>query len=86
MVLPCVVGVSIISKAMARWKDVMSVQMSSKRINIKWCSFCKTKLHLPSETHNAQPLADGVCCDNCNRIVIHKRLMLMSETQPKENN
>ena len=51
------------------------------------CVLCGMEVHehvQPSGTvwgngHNAQPLAEGRCCDSCNRLVIAARLGALPE-------
>jgi len=44
-------------------------------INSKLCVLCKK--HYGRYGHNAQPLADGRCCDDCNEKVIAARMAMM---------
>ena len=37
------------------------------------CSICKDKIN-GKYGHNAQPINNGRCCDNCNNLVIIARL------------
>ena len=40
------------------------------------CSICKTEFE--GHGHNAQPINDGICCDDCNTLVIIERIKEMS--------
>ena len=40
------------------------------------CSICKEKIE--GFGHNAQPINDGKCCDECNNLVIIERIKEMS--------
>ena len=39
------------------------------------CSICKEKIE--GFGHNAQPINDGRCCDDCNTLVIIERIKEM---------
>ena len=62
MVQLCVVIVNTILKAMAKWQCVMIV--------INMCSICDQEILDYKNSHNAQPVADGQCCDECNATVV----------------
>ena len=40
------------------------------------CSICKKEFK--EHGNNAQPINDGVCCDDCNTLVIIERIKEMS--------
>ena len=53
------------------------------------CSICKEEINNPFSndpdgddlmafSHNAQPINDGRCCDDCNTLVIIERIKEMS--------
>ena len=46
-------------------------------MSLKCCSICGKEYE--GFGNNAQPLADGDCCDNCNNKVIRERLKIASE-------
>ena len=41
------------------------------------CSICKEDM-FGKFGHNAQPINDGICCDDCNTLVILERIREMS--------
>ena len=41
------------------------------------CSICKNTIN-DKYGHNAQPINDGICCDDCNVLVIIERIKEMS--------
>ena len=41
------------------------------------CSICKEDM-FDQFGHNAQPINDGICCDDCNTLVIIERIKEMS--------
>ena len=41
------------------------------------CSICKNEIYTEFG-HNAQPINDGRCCDECNTLVIIERIKEMS--------
>ena len=41
------------------------------------CSICKENM-VGKFGHNAQPINDGKCCDDCNTLVIIERIKEMS--------
>ncbi len=52
------------------------------------CVICGQSISLTADNpnlwnkgHNAQPIAEGQCCDSCNFLVIKKRLALMPEQE-----
>ena len=40
------------------------------------CQICKKEFN--GMGHNAQPINDGICCDDCNTLVIIERIKEMS--------
>ena len=46
------------------------------------CSICEGKIGIEhggwDGGHNAQPINDGICCDDCNTLVIIERIKGMS--------
>jgi DNA-directed RNA polymerase subunit RPC12/RpoP len=47
------------------------------------CSICKNEID--GFGHNAQPINDGICCDECNVKVIKRRLFDLIMMKKKEN-
>ena len=41
------------------------------------CSICKEDSN-HQYGHNAQPINDGICCDDCNTLVVLERIKEMS--------
>ena len=41
------------------------------------CSICKNTIN-DKYGHNAQPINDGICCDDCNTLVVLERIREMS--------
>ena len=41
------------------------------------CSICKEDM-FDQFGHNAQPINDGICCDDCNTLVVIERIKEMS--------
>ena len=41
------------------------------------CSICKEDFN-HQFGHNAQPINDGICCDDCNGLVVLERIREMS--------
>ena len=41
------------------------------------CSICKEDM-IGKFGHNAQPINDGICCDDCNMLVVLERIREMS--------
>ena len=40
------------------------------------CSICNETIE--GHGHNAQPINDGICCDDCNMLVVLERIKEMS--------
>tara|TARA_R100000808_G_scaffold62_6_gene488 strand:+ start:816 stop:1016 length:201 start_codon:yes stop_codon:yes gene_type:complete len=53
------------------------------------CAICKAGIQPDpisgwKEGHNAWPLADGRCCDNCNNTVVGARILMLKEAMDNE--
>ena len=62
---------ALLGAGLGLWKS----QYGAEGINNKLCVLCKK--HYGKYGHNAQPLADGRCCDACNDKVIAARMAMM---------
>ncbi len=41
------------------------------------CSICQEEFE--GDGNNAEPINDGLCCDNCNTVVVRRRLKIAAE-------
>ena len=55
--------------------------MSEEKEEKKVCSICK--LEYKGYGNNAQPINDGLCCDECNTKVINARLNMLVDMYSK---
>ena len=46
------------------------------------CSICKNTIN-DKYGNNAQPINDGICCDDCNTLVIIERIKEMSNDKTR---
>ena len=54
---------------------MFTYNLSSSNLNYMKCVICGRPMRSVHEQHNAEPVAQGVCCDWCNVMqVIPKRL------------
>ena len=48
------------------------------------CSICKEDFN-HQYGHNAQPINDGICCDDCNNLVVIERAIALIKEMKNDN-
>jgi hypothetical protein len=55
--------------------------ISRRRVPMK-CAVCEKEII--GHGHNAEPLKEGKCCDNCNKLVILERIWRANENRTND--